>query len=153
MEHDSQSPKFQDGLTFDDVLLVPRYSEITPPEVSVETSLTSKIKLGVPFISAAMDKVTESRTAIAMARAGGAGVVHRNLTVEKQAFEVEKVKKSESGMILDPVTLNPEQHVADALQLKKKFGISGMPIIQDGKLVGIVTNRDLRFEENPQRSI
>ena len=105
------------------------------------------------MVSAAMDKVTESRSAIAMARAGGAGVIHRNLSVEKQALEVEKVKKSESGMILDPVTLEPNQPVSDALQLMKKFGISGMPIIENGKLVGIVTNRDLRFEENLKRKI
>ncbi len=149
----SEYSPLQDALTFDDVLLVPRYSELTPPEVQIHTKLTANIALKIPVISAAMDKVTEARTAIAMARAGGAGVIHRNLTVEKQAFEVEKVKKSESGMILDPVTLGPQQTVADALQLKKKFGISGMPIIENGKLVGIVTNRDLRFEENLKRPI
>lgn len=143
----------QDGLTFDDVLLVPRYSEVTPPEVKLDSRLTAKISLRIPIISAAMDKVTEARTAIAMARAGGAGVIHRNLSVDKQALEVEKVKKSESGMILDPVTLGPDQTVADALTLKKKFGISGMPIIEHGKLVGIVTNRDLRFEEDLKRKI
>lgn len=142
-----------DGLTFDDVLLVPRYSEVTPPEVELRTRLTTQISLKVPVISAAMDKVTEARTAIAMARMGGAGVIHRNLSVEKQALEVEKVKKSESGMILDPVTLGPDQTVADALALKKKHGISGLPIIENGRLIGIVTNRDLRFEEDLKRPI
>src|SRR5262249_8963621 len=140
-------------LTFDDVLLVPRYSEVTPPEVGLVTHLTPKIQLNIPIISAAMDKVTESATAIAMARLGGAGVIHRNLTVEKQALEVEKGKKSERGMILDAVTLRPEQTVAEALQLMKKFGISGLPITEGKKLVGIVTNRDLRFEENLKRRI
>lgn len=148
----NQEP-IQDALTFDDVLLVPRYSEITPPEVTLDTKLTPQINLRIPVISAAMDKVTDARTAIAMARAGGAGVIHRNLSIEKQALEVEKVKKSESGMILDPVTLGPGQTVSDALNLKKKYGISGLPIIEGGKLVGIVTNRDLRFEENLKRTI
>lgn len=149
----SEPTPLQDALTFDDVLLVPHYSELTPPETELHTKLTSQISLRIPVISAAMDKVTEARTAIAMARAGGAGVIHRNLTVEKQALEVEKVKKSESGMILDPVTLGPSQTVADALALKKKFGFSGLPLIEGGKLVGIVTNRDLRFEENLKRPI
>ncbi len=143
----------QEALTFDDVLLVPRFSEIAPPDVNLESLLTRSIALHIPVISAAMDKVTECRTAIAMARAGGAGVIHRNLSVEKQALEVEKVKKSESGMILDPVTLAPKQTVAEALALKKKFGISGLPIVENGKLIGIVTNRDLRFEENLNRTI
>ncbi|MBI4405959.1 MAG: IMP dehydrogenase [Deltaproteobacteria bacterium] len=142
-----------EALSFDDVLLVPRYSEILPTEVNCESRLAGEIRLKIPIISAAMDKVTEARTAIAMARAGGVGVIHRNLSVEKQAQEVERVKKSESGMIVDPVTLRPDQTVADALQLKKKFGISGLPITRDGKLVGIVTNRDLRFEESLGRSI
>jgi len=149
----SDPAPLQDALTFDDVLLVPRYSAVTPPEAELHTTLTKQIPLRIPVISAAMDKVTEARTAIAMARAGGAGVIHRNLTVEKQALEVEKVKKSESGMIIDPVTLGPKQTVADALAMKKKFGISGLPLIEDGKLVGIVTNRDLRFEEDLKRPI
>ncbi len=148
-----QNEPLAEGLTFDDVLLVPRYSEVTPPEVELDTQLTPQIALKIPVISAAMDKVTESRTAIAMARAGGVGVIHRNLPVDKQAREVEKVKKSESGMILDPVTLGPEQTVSDAIQLMKKYGISGMPIIDGNKLVGIVTNRDLRFEENLVRKV
>jgi len=142
-----------EGLTFDDVLLLPRFSKVTPPEVDVSTRLTESISLRVPFISSAMDKVTESRTAVTMARAGGAGVIHRNLSIEKQVFEVEKVKKSESGMILDPVTLTLRQTVNEALQQMKKFSISGLPIIEEGRLVGIVTNRDLRFEENLNRPI
>ncbi len=143
----------QDALTFDDVSLVPKYSEVTPPEVILDSLLTPTIPVKIPIISAAMDKVTESSTAIAMARAGGAGVIHRNLPIERQALEVEKVKKSESGMILEPVTLGPEQTVGDALALKKKYGISGLPIIREGRLVGIATNRDLRFEENLSRPI
>jgi len=142
-----------DGLTFDDVLLVPRYSEVVPPEVELFTKLTDKIHLGIPILSAAMDKVTESRTAISMARAGGAGVIHRSMSVKQQAFEVEKVKKSESGMILDPVTVDYREPVNQALALMNKFGISGLPVIENGKLAGIVTNRDLRFEENTKRPI
>ena len=145
--------QLRDGLTFDDVLLVPRYSEVVPPEVELSTELTPQIPLRIPIISAAMDKVTESRTAIAMARAGGAGVIHRSFSIEKQVLEVEKVKKSESGMVLDPVTLESHQTVSHALALMKKFGISGLPIIDQGKLTGLVTNRDLRFEENPKRPI
>lgn len=145
--------ELRDGLTFDDVLLVPRYSEVVPPEVELNTNLSQSIPLGIPIISAAMDKVTESRTAIAMARVGGAGVIHRSLPLEKQVFEVEKVKKSESGMILDPVTLGAEDTVQQAVFLMKKIGISGLPIIQSGKLAGLVTHRDLRFEENLKRPI
>jgi len=143
----------KEGLTFDDVLLVPRYSDVTPPQVQLNTRLTNQIALKIPIISSAMDKVTESRTAIAMARLGGAGVIHRNFSVEKQALEVQKVKKSQSGMVLDPVTLGPDQTVNEALATMKKFGISGMPIIENHRLVGIVTNRDLRFEENLKRPI
>ncbi len=145
--------QLKEGLTFDDVLLVPLYSEVTPPEVKISSQLTTTIALRVPILSAAMDKVTESRTAIAMARAGGVGIIHRNLPVEKQAFEVEKVKKSESGMILDPVTMKADETVADALAQMKKFGISGLPITDNGKVLGIVTNRDLRFEDNLKRPI
>jgi IMP dehydrogenase len=146
--------ELKEGLTFDDVLLVPRFSEVLPPDVQLNSRLTAEIGLKIPIVSAAMDKVTESRTAIAMARAGGAGVIHRNLPVDKQALEVEKVKKSESGMILDPVTLRPQDTVNEALQSMRKFGISGLPIIDEAqKLVGIVTNRDLRFEENLSRKI
>ncbi|NQW44083.1 MAG: IMP dehydrogenase, partial [Deltaproteobacteria bacterium] len=120
----------REGLTFDDVLLVPRFSEVLPTEVETESFLTQDINLKIPIISAAMDKVTESQTAIAMARHGGAGVIHRNLSPEKQAFEVEKVKKSESGMILDPITLEPTQTVQEAISLMKKHGISGFPITE-----------------------
>ncbi len=144
---------FKEGLTFDDVLLVPRYSEVLPTTVELTSKLTANIDLRIPVISAAMDKVTESRTAITLARMGGVGVIHRNLTPEKQAFEVEKVKKSESGMIIDPITLKSDQPVSDALALMKKNGISGFPVTDKGKLVGIVTNRDLRFEENTKRAI
>lgn len=142
-----------ESLSFDDVLLVPRYSEVVPPQVQLGTSLSQKISLGIPILSAAMDKVTESQTAIAMARAGGAGIIHRSFSVEKQVREVEKVKKSESGMILDPVTLDLEQTVNDALHLMKQFSISGLPIVSHGKLAGLVTHRDLRFEENLKRPI
>lgn len=143
----------KEALTFDDVLLVPRFSEVTPPEVDLTSWLTQDLQLKIPFISAAMDKVTESETAMTMARMGGAGVIHRNLSIEKQAFEVEKVKKSESGMILDPVTLGPDQTVNEALSLMKRNSISGLPITEGKMLVGIVTNRDLRFEESPSRPI
>ncbi len=143
----------QEALTFDDVLLVPRYSEVTPPEVELSTRFTPQIELKVPIVSAAMDKVTESRTAITMARAGGIGVIHRNLTIEKQALEVEKVKKFETGIILEPLVIRPEQSVSEALQIMKSNSISGLPVTQDGKLVGILTNRDLRFEENLKRPI
>jgi IMP dehydrogenase len=145
--------RMREGLTFDDVLLVPRFSSVTPPEVKLSGQLTTSISLRVPILSSAMDKVTESRTAISMARAGGAGVIHRNLTVEKQALEVEKVKKSESGMILDPVTLRADQTVAEALAQMKKFGISGLPITEGTRVTGIVTNRDLRFEADEKRPI
>jgi IMP dehydrogenase len=142
-----------EALTFDDVLLLPRYSEVTPPEVQLDAQLTANIRLKVPILSAAMDKVTESRTAITMARCGGVGVIHRNLSIERQAREVEKVKKSESGMILDPITLRPDQTVAEAQAMMKQESISGLPIIDQGRLVGIVTNRDLRFEEERSRKI
>jgi IMP dehydrogenase len=143
----------EEALTFDDVLLLPRYSEVTPPEVDVSALLMKGIPLRIPPISAAMDRVTESRTAIAMARMGGAGVIHRNLSVEKQALEVEKVKKSESGMILEPVTLRPNQTVNQAISLMQQHGISGLPCTEGKRLVGIITNRDLRFEENLGRPV
>ena len=146
--------KIRDALTFDDVLLVPKYSAITPPEVDLSTQITDKISLKIPVISAAMDKVTEAGTAIALARAGGIGVIHRNLTPARQALEVEKVKKSESGMVVDPVTLKPNQTVSEAIALLDKLGFSGLPIVNDDNtLVGLVTNRDLRFEEKLDRVI
>src|ERR1700743_814578 len=135
-----------EALTFDDVLLVPAYSEVVPAQVSTQTRLTKRISLNTPLLSAAMDTVTESRLAIAMAQQGGIGIVHRNLTIEQQAGEVDKVKRSESGMIVDPVTITPDQLIADALDVMRKYKISGVPVTKEGKLVGILTNRDLRFE-------
>jgi len=141
------------GLTFDDVLLIPQESAVLPREIDVSTRLTERIKLNIPLISAAMDTVTESRTAIAMAQEGGLGIVHRNLTVAAQASEVEKVKKFESGMISDPVTVGPEQKIYEALEVMQRYGISGLPVTKNGKLVGILTNRDLRFEKNLDRTV
>lgn len=141
-----QDLDIREGLTFDDVLLVPAHSEVLPKEVDLTTSLTRKIKLNIPLLSAAMDTVTESRTAICMAREGGLGIVHKNMTPEEQALEIDQVKKSESGMIVDPITMHPDQKIYEALDLMKKYRISGVPITKDGRLVGILTNRDLRFE-------
>ena len=135
-----------EALTFDDVLLIPAYSEVVPAQVSTQTQLTRDIKLNTPLISSAMDTVTESRMAIAMAQLGGIGIVHRNLSIEDQAGEIDKVKRSESGMIVDPVTIGPDQLIADALQVMRRYKISGVPVTRDKKLVGILTNRDLRFE-------
>lgn len=133
------------ALTFDDLLLVPASSEVLPTEVTLTTKLTDTITLNSPLISAAMDTVTEHRTAIAMAREGGIGIIHKNMGITKQATEVEQVKKSESGMIIDPVTVREDQSVADVEKIMAKYKISGLPVLRDGKLVGIVTNRDLRF--------
>ncbi len=141
------------GLTFDDVLLVPAESSILPLETDVATRLTARITLNIPLVSAAMDTVTESRTAIAMAQEGGLGFVHRNLPVAAQAAEVEKVKKSESGMIADPITVQPDQKIAEAQEIMRKYGISGLPVTQGGRLVGILTNRDLRFERRSDRPV
>ena len=137
----------EECLTFDDVLLVPIFSEVLPKDVDVSTQLTKTIRLNIPLISAAMDTVTEARTAIAMAQEGGIGIIHRNMSVSEQALEVDKVKKSESGMILNPITMHPEQKIFEALEIMKKYRISGVPITKEGKLVGILTNRDLRFEK------
>jgi IMP dehydrogenase len=135
------------ALTFDDVLLLPAHSRVHPREVDLSTNLTSAIGLNIPIVSAAMDTVTESRLAIAMAQQGGLGVIHKNLSIESQAAEVDKVKRSESGMIVDPVTCRPEQRISDALGVMSRYKISGVPVVDDkGKLVGILTNRDLRFE-------
>ena len=133
------------ALTFDDVLLVPAYSEILPAQVNLKTRLTGNIALNVPLLSAAMDTVTEAKLAIAMAREGGIGIIHKNMTIERQAEEVNMVKRSESGMIVDPVTLPPEAKIGQALAVMEKYSISGIPITKSGKLVGILTNRDLRF--------
>ena len=145
------------ALTFDDVLLVPRHSSVLPSEVSVKTHLTKNISLNVPLVSAAMDTVTESRMAIAMAQLGGMGIVHKNLSIANQAAEIDRVKRSESGMIVNPITLSPSCTIHEALQLMKKYRISGVPITKDGNnegnLVGILTNRDLRFQNDVQRPI
>jgi IMP dehydrogenase len=136
-----------ESLTFDDVSIVPAASSVLPKEVEVGTQLTKAIRLNIPLVSAAMDTVTESRTAISMAQEGGIGIIHRNLPVEDQALEVDRVKKSESGMILNPITMHPEQKIYQALEIMRKYRISGVPITKNGKLVGILTNRDLRFEK------
>jgi IMP dehydrogenase len=145
--------ELRDGLTFEDVLLVPAASEILPRDTDVSAPITRRVRLNIPVLSAAMDTVTEARTAIAMAQEGGLGVIHRNLAVAEQALEVEKVKKSESGMIVDPVTVSPEQPIAQALEIMQRFHISGLPVTRDGKLVGILTNRDLRFEKRLDRTV
>src|SRR3954470_3024592 len=135
-----------EGLTFDDVLLLPARSEVLPAEADTRTRLTRKIGLNIPIVSSAMDTVTESHLAIALAQQGGIGFVHRNMPIDRQAEEVDKVKRSESGMIVDPVTVDPEQKISDALDVMKRYRISGVPVTKKGKLVGILTNRDLRFE-------
>src|SRR5882757_3786509 len=135
-----------EALTFDDVLLLPARSDVVPALANTQTQLTRNIRLNIPIISAAMDTVTESHMAIALAQQGGLGIIHRNLTIEQQAEEVDKVKRSESGMIVDPVTMSPDDKVSDALEMMRKYKISGVPITKNGKLVGILTNRDLRFE-------
>jgi len=142
------------GLTYDDVLLVPAYSEILPREVSIQSRFSRNIPLNIPMISAAMDTVTESKMAIAMAREGGIGVLHKNMTIEEQAVKVRAVKRSESGMIIDPVTLPETALVADANSSMEQFRIGGIPIVDsENKLIGIVTNRDLRFEKNNKRPL
>ncbi len=138
----------KEALTYDDILLVPQYSEIVPSEISTRSFFAREIYLNTPLITAAMDTVTESRMARVLAQLGGLGVIHKNLTIEEQAFEVEKVKKYESGMITDPITLGPQASVQEALDLMEKYSISGVPITQNKKLVGILTNRDIRFETN-----
>ena len=148
-----EKDKITDGLTFDDLLLVPAKSSILPNEVDTSAMLTRKISLNIPIISAAMDTVTESGVAIAIAQEGGMGIIHRNMSIEHQVLEVDKVKKSESGMVVDPITIGPEQKVRDALLLMKKYRISGVPVIKGRKLVGILTNRDLRFETNLDQTV
>ncbi len=143
----------EEGLSFDDVLLVPDYSEVLPREVDVATRLSSTIKLGIPLLSSAMDTVTESRMAIAMAREGGLGVIHRNMSIERQAQEVDRVKRSEHGVITDPFFLSPDRTVEDALALMARYHISGVPVVEGDRLVGIITNRDIRFEEDHTKPI
>ena len=135
-----------EALTFDDVLLLPAKSDLVPALVETTTRLTRNIELRIPLISAAMDTVTESHMAIAMAQQGGLGIIHRNLSIEQQAGEVDKVKRSESGMIVDPITMSPDEKISDALEVMRRYRISGVPVTKNKKLVGILTNRDLRFE-------
>ncbi|GMA50731.1 inosine-5'-monophosphate dehydrogenase [Alicyclobacillus contaminans] len=153
---DNWNNKFQrEGLTFDDVLLIPARSEVLPRDVDVRTKLTTDIHLNIPIVSAAMDTVTEAALAIAMAREGGIGIIHKNMSVERQAEEVDKVKRSESGVIVDPIYLTPDRPIRDAEKMMAKYRISGVPIVEPGshRLVGIITNRDLRFERNDDRPI
>ena len=142
-----------EGITFDDVLLIPQYSEVTPNMIDLRTNLTKKVLLNIPMMSAAMDTVTESKMAIAMARQGGIGIIHKNMTIEQQAEEVDRVKRSENGVITDPFFLSPEHTLQDADNLMAKFRISGVPITENGKLVGIITNRDLKFETDFSKKI
>jgi IMP dehydrogenase len=142
-----------EALTFDDVLIVPAYSEVLPTDTDVSTVLTATIPMRIPLLSAAMDTVTEAETAISMAREGGIGIIHRNMSVERQAREVDKVKKSESGMIVDPITVHPDQPIGDVMELMAQYRISGVPVVKGDQLVGIITNRDLRFETDPTRPV
>ncbi len=142
-----------EGLTFDDVLLIPARSNVLPAQAETRTWLTREIPLNIPIVSSAMDTVTESHLAIALAREGGIGMVHRNMSIERQAEEVDRVKRSEAGMIVDPVTMEPEQRISEALEVMKRYRISGVPVTRHGKLVGILTNRDLRFETNLDQPI
>jgi IMP dehydrogenase len=145
-EPDMVTEKLPEGLTFDDVLLIPSESSVLPREVDLATNLTPTIRLNMPLLSSAMDTVTEALMAIAMAREGGIGIIHRNMPMAVQAAEVDKVKKSESGMIVDPITMDPDRRIYEALEIMKKYRISGVPVTREGKLMGILTNRDLRFE-------
>jgi len=140
----------REALTFDDVLLIPAKSSVLPHQINLGTRLTRNVPMNIPLVSAAMDTVTESALAIALARQGGVGIIHKNLSIQEQAFEIDKVKRSESGMIVDPITLPPDAPLGQALETMKKFAISGIPITHNGKLVGILTNRDLRFHNNPE---
>ncbi|HEX2094878.1 MAG TPA: IMP dehydrogenase, partial [Longimicrobiaceae bacterium] len=143
-----------EGLTFDDVLLVPRRSEVHPRDTEVRTRLTRGISLAIPLVSAAMDTVTESRMAIAMAREGGIGIIHKNMSIARQAEEVDRVKRSESGMIADPITVRPDAPLREAVRLMERFGVSGVPVVEDGgRLAGILTNRDLQFESDLDRPV
>ena len=145
--------QFKMGFTFDDLLLIPSHSAVLPGEVDVRSRLSRNIQLSVPIVSAAMDTVTESATAITMARHGGIGFVHKNMSIERQALEVEKVKKSESGMIVDPISIEPGRKLYEVLEIMSKYRISGVPVVKKGKLVGIITNRDLRFETNLDQTV
>lgn len=152
-QKDTDQRQFRQALTFDDVLLVPDYSEVIPKDIDTSTNLTGTIRLQIPFLSAAMDTVTEADMAIALARAGGLGVIHKNMEPKAQASEVERVKRSESGMITKPITLEPDRSIDEALELMKHYRISGVPITKGRKLVGILTNRDLRFVKNTRQPV
>ena len=144
----------KEGLTFDDVLLVPRKSQVLPKDVNIQTYLTKDIKLNIPLMSAGMDTVTESKMAISMARQGGIGIIHKNMTIEEQALEVDKVKRSESGVIVDPFYLSKEHTIKDADDIMARYKISGVPIVDnDNKLIGIITNRDIKFEDDLNKKI
>ena len=149
-------PKFRTGLTYDDVILQPRHSAIHPRDARLVTRLTRKITLNIPLLSSAMDTVTEAQTAITMAREGGIGFIHRNMSVKSQAMEVDQVKKSESGMIVDPLTIDPDRPIEEVMALMARYRISGVPVTRGDQLVGIVTSRDMRFEkklDDPVRNI
>ena len=146
-------PPFELALTFDDVLLVPQESHILPREVNLQTRLTKNISMNIPLLSAAMDTVTESDMAVALAREGGIGIIHKNLSIEDQLLMVDRVKRSESGMIVNPVTLSIDKTIRDAKNVMANYHISGLPVVDKGKLVGIITNRDIRFETNDDLSI
>jgi IMP dehydrogenase len=148
-----EQKQFRVGFTFDDLLLIPGHSAVVPAEVDVRSRLSRNIQLNVPIVSAAMDTVTESATAITMARQGGIGFVHKNMSIERQALEVEKVKKSESGMIVDPISIEPGRKLYEVMEIMSKYRISGVPVVKKGKLVGIITNRDLRFETNLDQTV
>ena len=143
----------REGLTFDDILLVPQDSDVLPKDIDISTRLTDKIKLSIPLMSSAMDTVTESAMAITMAREGGIGIIHKNLSIEEQANEVHIVKKYESGIITDPIIIHSNQSLSDAISIMKSSNITGLPVVENGLLVGIVTNRDVRFENNPNIKI
>jgi IMP dehydrogenase len=145
--------ELREALTYDDVLLLPNASDLLPAQCDVSTLLTPRIRLHIPLVSSPMDTVTESRTAIAIAQMGGIGFVHRNLSIEQQAAEVETVKKYETGMIVDPITVHPEQKIGDALAVMERYRISGLPVVAEGRLVGILTNRDLRFERRLDKPV
>ena len=143
----------KEGYTFDDVLLIPNKSKVLPKEVKVRTRLSKHINLNIPLVGAAMDTVTESEQAIALAREGGIGILHKNCTIEQQADQVDRVKRSESGMIMNPFTLAPDRKISEAMELMKRYRISGIPIVDGKKLVGILTNRDLRFETDMNQNV
>jgi len=143
----------KEGLTFNDLVLLPGQSTVLPKDIDVKTKLSRNISINIPIVSAAMDTVTESKAAIALARQGGLGFIHKNMTIEKQVLEVEKVKKSESGMIIDPITIDPEQKILEVLNIMEKYKISGVPVVKKGNLMGIITNRDLRFETNLDKKV